>query len=46
MRRLIDVVTPIAQDPLEALVTQVLTSLRDDDAADDIAVLALRRVSS
>jgi len=46
MRRLIDVVTPIAQDPLEDLMTQVLTSLRDDDAADDIAVLALRRVSS
>jgi serine phosphatase RsbU (regulator of sigma subunit) len=46
MRRLVDVVTPIAQDPLEALVAQVLTSLRDDDAADDIAVLALRRLRS
>jgi serine phosphatase RsbU (regulator of sigma subunit) len=44
MRRLVDVVAPIAQDPLEALVNQVLTSLRDEDAADDIAVLALRRV--
>ena len=46
MRRLVDVVAPIAQDPLEALVDQVLTSLRDADAADDIAVLALRRLSS
>jgi serine phosphatase RsbU (regulator of sigma subunit) len=44
MRRLVDVVAPIAQDPLEALVDQVLTSLRDEDAADDIAVLALRRI--
>ena len=46
MRRLVDVVAPIAQDPLEDLVDQVLTSLRDDDAVDDIAVLALRRLSS
>jgi len=46
MQRLVDVVAPIAQDPLEALVAQVLTSRRDDDAADDIAVLALRRLSS
>ena len=46
MRRLVDVVAPIAQDPLEALVDQVLTSLRDENAADDIAVLALRRLSS
>jgi serine phosphatase RsbU (regulator of sigma subunit) len=46
MRRLAEVVTPIAQDPLEALVNQVLASLRDDDAADDIAVLALRRLRS
>ena len=46
MRRLVDVVGPIAQDPLEELVDQVLTSLRDEDAVDDIAVLALRRLSS
>ncbi|MGA9103527.1 PP2C family protein-serine/threonine phosphatase [Aeromicrobium sp.] len=46
MRRLADVVGPIASDPVEALVDQVLTSLRDEDAADDIAVLALRRLSS
>ncbi len=46
MQRLVDVVAPIAQEPLEALVAQVLTALRDDDAADDIAVLALRRLGS
>jgi serine phosphatase RsbU (regulator of sigma subunit) len=46
MRRLADVVAPIAQDPLGDLVDQVLTSLRDENAVDDIAVLALRRLSS
>ena len=46
MRRLADVVTPISDEPLEALVSQVVTSLRDEQAADDIALLALRRMSS
>jgi len=46
MQRLTTVVTPIAGDPLDSLLDQVLTSLRDEDAADDIAVLALRRLSS
>jgi serine phosphatase RsbU (regulator of sigma subunit) len=46
MTRLVDVVGPIAQDPLEELIDQVLTSLRDENAVDDIAVLALRRLSS
>ena len=46
LRRLVDVVAPIAQDPLESLVDQALVSLRDEDAADDIAVLAIRRLSS
>ena len=46
MQRLTDVVAPIAADPLDSLLDQVLASLRDEDAADDIAVLALRRVSS
>lgn len=46
MQRLIAVVAPIAGDPLESLLDQVLASLRDEDAADDIAVLALRRLSS
>ena len=43
MNRLLEVVAPLADEPVESLVSQVLTSLRDDDAADDIAVLALRR---
>jgi serine phosphatase RsbU (regulator of sigma subunit) len=46
MQRLTAVVAPIAGDPLESLLDQVLTTLRDEDAADDIAVLALRRLSS
>jgi serine phosphatase RsbU (regulator of sigma subunit) len=46
MNRLVDVVVPIATRPLEDLVDQVLDSLRDDDAADDIALLALRRLDS
>jgi serine phosphatase RsbU (regulator of sigma subunit) len=46
LHRLVDVVTPIAHDQLEDLVDQALLSLRDDAAADDIAVLALRRMSS
>jgi hypothetical protein len=44
LHRLVDVVTPIAHDQLENLVDQALLSLRDDAAADDIAVLALRRM--
>ena len=43
LQRLVDVVEPIAHEPVEDLVTQTLASMRDDDAADDIAVLALRR---
>ena len=46
LRRLAGVVGPIAHEPVEQLVAHALTSLRDDDAADDIAVLALRRMSS
>jgi serine phosphatase RsbU (regulator of sigma subunit) len=46
MRRLTDVVAPIGHEPLDAMVDQILTSLRDDDAADDIAVLAIRRLTS
>ncbi len=46
MRRLADVVEPVSDRPLEDLVDHTLNSLRDDDAADDIAVLALRRLSS
>jgi len=46
MNRLADVIAPIATRPLEDLVDLVLDSLRDDDAADDIALLALRRLDS
>ena len=44
--RLVDVVGPIVHEPVEDLVTQTLASLRDAAAADDIAVLALRRVDA
>ncbi len=46
MRRLADTASPAAQEPLETLIAQLLTTLHDESAADDIAVLALRRVSS
>jgi serine phosphatase RsbU (regulator of sigma subunit) len=46
LQRLVDVVGPIVQEPVEDLVTQTVASMRDDDAADDIAVLALRRVDA
>lgn len=45
MRRLIDTVQPLVTHPLPAFVSEVVTSMRDEDHADDIAVLALRRVS-
>ncbi len=46
LQRLVDVVEPIVREPVEDLVTKTLASMRDDDAADDIAVLALRRVDA
>lgn len=46
LQRLLDVVEPIVDEPVEDLVNQTLASMRDDDAADDIAVLALRRVGA
>ena len=46
LRRLVEVVEPNAHEPVEDLVTRVLTSMRDGDAADDIALLALRRVDT
>jgi serine phosphatase RsbU (regulator of sigma subunit)/type II secretory pathway pseudopilin PulG len=44
MRRLAETARAHASDPLETLVAQVLSDLRDDDVSDDIAILALRRV--
>jgi serine phosphatase RsbU (regulator of sigma subunit) len=46
MRRLIDTVQPLVARPLVEFVSEVVTSMRDEDHADDIAVLALRRVST
>jgi serine phosphatase RsbU (regulator of sigma subunit) len=46
LQRLVEVVGPIVREPVEDLVTKTLASMRDDDAADDIAVLALRRVDA
>lgn len=44
LRRLIETVQPLVARPLPSFVSQVVTSMRDEDTADDIAVLALRRV--
>jgi serine phosphatase RsbU (regulator of sigma subunit) len=44
LRRLIETVQPLATHPLPTFVSEVVTSMRDEDTADDIAVLALRRV--
>jgi serine phosphatase RsbU (regulator of sigma subunit) len=46
MGRLANAVRMSATKPLQALVSDVLASMRDDQAADDIAVLALRRSGS
>jgi len=46
MDRLAETVTRSASKPMGALVTDVLAAMRDDEAADDIAVLALRRSGS
>lgn len=43
MRRLTDLAAPLAEEPLDDLVDQVVSTLRHEDAPDDIAVLALRR---
>jgi serine phosphatase RsbU (regulator of sigma subunit) len=45
MGRLVETVRPLAARPMQSFVTDVLTAMRDDDTADDIAVLALRRVT-
>ena len=46
MQRLVETVQPLGSRPLPALVSDILSALRDDDTADDIAILALRRVST
>ena len=46
MGRLADLAEPLADEPVENLVSQVVTTLRHADAPDDIAVLAFRRADS
>jgi len=46
MQRLVEVVQPLVARPLLSLVDSVVASMRDQDTADDIAVLALRRVGT
>jgi serine phosphatase RsbU (regulator of sigma subunit) len=46
MGRLLETVPPLATRPLETFVGDLLTSMRDEGTTDDIAVLALRRVSA
>jgi serine phosphatase RsbU (regulator of sigma subunit) len=45
MSRLLETVPCLAARPLDAFVGELLTSMRDESSTDDIAVLALRRVS-
>lgn len=46
MHRLLETACPLAARPLPGFVSEVLTSMRDEGTADDIAVLALRRVTA
>jgi serine phosphatase RsbU (regulator of sigma subunit) len=46
MQRLVEVVQPLVARPLLSLVDSVVAAMRDQDTADDIAVLALRRVGT
>ncbi len=46
MGRLLETVRPLVTRPLRSLVSDVLATMRNDDTADDIAVLALRRVTA
>ena len=46
LRRLAETTAPLYQAPLDTLLTTVLNTLRDGDASDDIAMLAIRRVTS
>lgn len=46
MDRLAETAHPLAHEPLALLLTEILAALRDDDASDDIAMLALRRVAT
>ncbi len=46
MQRLADLAGPLADHSVDELVGHLVTSLRTDETADDVAVLALRRVDA
>jgi serine phosphatase RsbU (regulator of sigma subunit) len=46
LQRLVETVQPLGSRPLPGFVSEVLASMRDEHTADDIAVLALRRVGA
>ena len=46
LRRLAHEVASVVQQPLDVLISTVIASMRDDSPADDIAVLALRRLET
>jgi serine phosphatase RsbU (regulator of sigma subunit) len=46
MRRLLEAVLPLAARPIRSFVDDLLVAMRDEATTDDIAVLALRRVST
>jgi serine phosphatase RsbU (regulator of sigma subunit)/type II secretory pathway pseudopilin PulG len=43
LQRLAATVRPVGAHPLGAVIVEVLDSMRNDDTADDVAILALRR---
>jgi serine phosphatase RsbU (regulator of sigma subunit) len=46
LRRLLEAVLPLAVRPIRSFVDDLLVAMRDEATTDDIAVLALRRVST
>ena len=46
LRRLVAAVEPVAARPLGSLIAEVLETMRNDDSADDVAILALRRTTA
>ena len=45
-RRLVDEVTGVADQPLASLVSHLLAAVRDAEATDDVAVLAMRKTDA
>ena len=46
LQRLMSAVVPVSEHPLGSLIVDVLGSMENDDSADDVAILALRRRSA